>query len=590
VRTSATSRLAPPAGFHAARADSNAPKTDEASPFALLVGAAVPPAQKPSNTPGNASGGKGDDKPDDGKSDQANAAQTAQTTQTQPAAPAGNSQPPSQPANDTDQDQDSQAATDPNAAPVPGQADLNTAPLPPVPGDTPPVSNAGGDIASDADNVSLWPQSARPQPQIGQAGKPVKADKSDKKDVSDQPAQPDAVGIVATDLLPPDLLVAAVTPPPAPQTIVPPVTDAPDQTEIAAAPAIAPGNAPVAQPAAPQPTDQIAPQDAPQGANQDAPQAAAETAPQATGPATPQPPAAGTPPAQPQPKTNSSAPAALAAAVNAQPGQDASGQPQIDLPKDAPAIAPTKGQPKPVAVKTDAAIKTAKPLPGKSQQVGDPAAVKSADTNMAASSDDTDDSVKPDTVKNVAPATDAAAPKLAANSADMIAIPPAGQPGLSQTQAADFTQHIQVTAQPHDTAPNLPALAVEIAAKSQSGAKQFDIRLDPPELGRVEVRLSIDATGKASAHLSADQPQTLNLLQKDASVLTRALRDAGLDVSQNGLNFSLRQQSGQDAGAGANPGRRSARGLSLTATTSIEATAASAAYSGPADGRLDIRV
>jgi len=590
VRTSATSRLAPPAGFHAARADSNAPKTDEASPFALLVGAAVPPAQKPSNTPGNASGGKGDDKPDDGKSDQANAAQTAQTTQTQPAAPAGNSQPPSQPANDTDQDQDSQAATDPNAAPVPGQADLNTAPLPPVPGDTPPVSNAGGDIASDADNVSLWPQSARPQAQIGQAGKPVKADKSDKKDVSDQPAQPDAAGMVATDLLPPDLLVAAVTPPPAPQTIVPPVTAAPDQTEIAAAPAIAPGNAPVAQPAAPQPTDQIAPQDAPQGANQDAPQAAAETAPQAAGPAPPQPPAAGTPPAQPQPKTNSSAPAALAAAVNAQPGQDASGQPQIDLPKDAPAIAPTKGQPKPVAVKTDAAIKTAKPLPGKSQQVGDPAAVKSADTNMAASSDDTDDSVKPDTVKNVAPATDAAAPKLAANSADMIAIPPAGQPGLSQTQAADFTQHIQVTAQPHDTAPNLPALAVEIAAKSQSGAKQFDIRLDPPELGRVEVRLSIDATGKASAHLSADQPQTLNLLQKDASVLTRALRDAGLDVSQNGLNFSLRQQSGQDAGAGANPGRRSGRGLSLTATTSIEATAASAAYSGPADGRLDIRV
>ena len=102
------------------------------------------------------------------------------------------------------------------------------------------------------------------------------------------------------------------------------------------------------------------------------------------------------------------------------------------------------------------------------------------------------------------------------------------------------------------------------------------------------MRLSIDATGKASAHLSADQPQTLTLLQKDASVLTRALRDAGLDVSQDGLNFSLRQQSGQDSGAGANPGR--GRGLSLTATTSIEATAASAAYSGAADGRLDIRV
>ena len=608
MRASATSRLAPPAGLHAARADSNTPKTDEASPFALLVGAAVAPAQKPSNTPGNASGGKGDDKPDDGKSDQANAAQTAQTqtgqtqtaqtqtTQTEAAAPAGNSQPPSQPANDTDQDQGVQAATDPNAPLNLPQADLNTAPLAPVPGDMQPVSDAGDDVASDTDNVSLWPQSARPQPQIGQAGKPVKADKtdkSDKKDASDQPAQPDAATIVTTDLLPPELQVAAVTAPPAPQTIVPTVTDAPDQTQIAAAPAIAPANTPATQPG--QPTDQIAPQDAPQTVDQDAPQAAGQTAPQAAGLVAPQSqsqaPAAGMPPAQqPQPKTNSFAPAALAAAVNTQPGQDDSGEPQIDLPKDGPAIAPAKGQPKPIAVKADTAIKTAKPLPGKSQQVNDPAAVKSADANMAASADDTDDSVKPDAVKSAAPATDAAAPKLAANIANTITVPPAGQPGLPQTQASDFTQHIQVTAQPHDTAPNLPALAVEIAAKSQSGAKQFDIRLDPPELGRVEVRLSIDATGKASAHLSADQPQTLSLLQKDASVLTRALRDAGLDVSQNGLNFSLRQQSGQDAGAGANPGRRSARGLALTATTSIEATAASAAYSGPADGHLDIRV
>jgi flagellar hook-length control protein FliK len=604
VRASATSRLAPPAGFHAARADSNAPKTDEASPFALLVGAAVAPAQKPSNTPDNASGGKGDDKPDDGKSDQANAAQTAQTqttqtqtgqtqaTQTQAAAPAGDSQPPSQPANDTDQDQDAQAATDPNAAPNLPQTDLNTAPLPPVTGDTQAVSDAGDDIASDGDNVSLWPQSARPQPPIGQAGKPVKADKtdkSDKKDVSDQPAQPDVATVVTTDLLPPELQVAAITPPPAPQTIVPPVADASDQTQIAAAPAIAPANTPVMTPAAQpgQPTDQIASQDAPQTADQDAPPAA-ETAPQAAGPvARSQPPAVGTPPAQqPQPKTESFAPATLAAAVNPQPGQNGSGQPQIDPSKDGPAITPAKAQPKPVALKADAVLKTTKSLPGKSQQVNDPAAVKGAD----APADDTDDSVKPDTARSAAPATDAAAPKLAANIADTITIPPVGQPGLPQTQAADFTQHIQVTAQPHDTAPNLPALAVEIAAKSQSGAKQFDIRLDPPELGRVEVRLSIDATGKASAHLSADQPQTLSLLQKDASVLTRALRDAGLDVSQNGLNFSLRQQSGQDAGAGANPGRRSGRGLSLTATTSIEATAASAAYYGPADGHLDIMV
>src|SRR5262245_45493662 len=35
-------------------------------------------------------------------------------------------------------------------------------------------------------------------------------------------------------------------------------------------------------------------------------------------------------------------------------------------------------------------------------------------------------------------------------------------------------------------------LAVEIAAQTQAGKSRFEIRLDPPELGRVDVRLEID--------------------------------------------------------------------------------------------------
>jgi len=184
----------------------------------------------------------------------------------------------------------------------------------------------------------------------------------------------------------------------------------------------------------------------------------------------------------------------------------------------------------------------------------------------------------------------AATPKTAPQpaQASFAGIDPAASPQApsSAAPATTVSQHIQVSAQ---ASPDLPALAVEIAAKSQSGAKQFNIRLDPPELGRVEVRLSIDATGKASAHLSADQPHTLSLLQKDAPILTRALRDAGLDVSQNGLNFSLRQQSDNPNSQAGNNGRRP-RSFPLSASVSIDATQASTAYRGPADGRLDIRV
>ena len=162
-------------------------------------------------------------------------------------------------------------------------------------------------------------------------------------------------------------------------------------------------------------------------------------------------------------------------------------------------------------------------------------------------------------------------------------------PQPSPVSAAAGTPHaFQASAQP---ASNLPALAAEIVAKSQSGAKQFDIRLDPPELGRVDVRLSIDSTGKASAHLTADQPQTLTLLQNDAPALTRALREAGLDVSQDGLNFSLRQQAENFNGKSGEDGRRgSARNFSLAATNEIDATTVTAAYRAAANGRLDIRV
>jgi len=37
----------------------------------------------------------------------------------------------------------------------------------------------------------------------------------------------------------------------------------------------------------------------------------------------------------------------------------------------------------------------------------------------------------------------------------------------------------------------------------------------------VDVRLSIDATGKTEAHVTADQPETLNLLQKDSGTSPR---------------------------------------------------------------------
>jgi flagellar hook-length control protein FliK len=171
-----------------------------------------------------------------------------------------------------------------------------------------------------------------------------------------------------------------------------------------------------------------------------------------------------------------------------------------------------------------------------------------------------------------------------------IAAASGASPGLAtHTAAAGLSTSVQINAPAAGAVPDLASLAVAVAARSQSGAKQFDIRLDPPELGRVDVRLSIDANGKTQAHMTADQPETLNLLQKDSGTLTQALRDAGLDVSQNGLNFSLRGQTGQDSGGQS----RGAPRQTLSASQVIDAvqTATSISQTSPAgDGRLDIHV
>jgi flagellar hook-length control protein FliK len=89
----------------------------------------------------------------------------------------------------------------------------------------------------------------------------------------------------------------------------------------------------------------------------------------------------------------------------------------------------------------------------------------------------------------------------------------------------------------------LAGLAVEIATQAHAGKNHFDIRLDPPELGRINVKLDVDRDGNVATQLVVDRSDTLDLLKRDASTLERALQQAGLKTSDHGLNFSLSQHA-----------------------------------------------
>ena len=88
---------------------------------------------------------------------------------------------------------------------------------------------------------------------------------------------------------------------------------------------------------------------------------------------------------------------------------------------------------------------------------------------------------------------------------------------------------------------NLPQLAFELVRQVNDGNTRFQMRLDPPELGRIDVKLDIDKSGQINARLVVDKSETLDLMQRDQRALERALQQAGLDGSKTNLEFSLKQ-------------------------------------------------
>ena len=113
--------------------------------------------------------------------------------------------------------------------------------------------------------------------------------------------------------------------------------------------------------------------------------------------------------------------------------------------------------------------------------------------------------------------------------------------GLDRSVAASAMNRTTDTQRPTP----LQMLPIEIGMQAVRGVTNFQIRLDPAELGRVEVKLQIHDNGEVKAHLSVDRVETLQMLRRDASTLQNAFEQAGLKQSPDGLTFSLRGEGQQ---------------------------------------------
>ncbi|MBI1300142.1 MAG: hypothetical protein GC137_00650 [Alphaproteobacteria bacterium] len=119
---------------------------------------------------------------------------------------------------------------------------------------------------------------------------------------------------------------------------------------------------------------------------------------------------------------------------------------------------------------------------------------------------------------------------------------------LQSTIASSITQSASAT-QAHP-ATQLVSATIQRAVKAGEETN-IKLRLDPPDLGRVEVKMSIDKDNKTKIVLTAEKPETYMLLKQDAQILERAMAEAGL-ATNGELSFELASDN-QDRGNSENP-------------------------------------
>jgi flagellar hook-length control protein FliK len=95
------------------------------------------------------------------------------------------------------------------------------------------------------------------------------------------------------------------------------------------------------------------------------------------------------------------------------------------------------------------------------------------------------------------------------------------------------------------SAKNTQMIAMQIQKNASMKIDTFTVQLEPADLGRLNIEMKFDSDGGMKAHLTADRPETLAMLQRDSHQLHRILNDAGIDTKEGSLTFDLRQQ-GQD--------------------------------------------
>jgi flagellar hook-length control protein FliK len=120
------------------------------------------------------------------------------------------------------------------------------------------------------------------------------------------------------------------------------------------------------------------------------------------------------------------------------------------------------------------------------------------------------------------------------------------------------TTQARHASQPH---PGTALVAASLRQASTPGANRvITLQLDPPELGRVEVRMVFGHDKTLKTKVISEKPEAHFMLQRDAQVLERAMQESGFEADGSSLSFELAQDGEGFNHDGRHDGTRNAAG------------------------------
>ena len=135
------------------------------------------------------------------------------------------------------------------------------------------------------------------------------------------------------------------------------------------------------------------------------------------------------------------------------------------------------------------------------------------------------------------------------------------QPASSQPAPAGnvaMVSFARVLNQASAPASLLDQVTFNVKTASTDGSSKIHIQLEPADLGKLDIQLNVGTDGKTGVIITADNKNTLALLQRDTAGLMRALSDAGLSTSSGNLSFSLGGGQQQQFAGGQQPASHAA--------------------------------